>query len=104
MRILIAGASLTLPRPYRINEFNPEKDKELAVQYHETYGSLLQKELNRLYPNKYFEVINRGQRAFTIKHVVNQIFDHVYYFQPNIFILHVGTGTGLFYNNQPIQG
>lgn len=90
MRILIAGDSLTLPRPYRINEFNPENDKELAVHYHETYGSLLQKELNRLYPNKYFEVINRGQRAFTIKHVVNQIFDHVYYFQPNIFILHVG--------------
>lgn len=90
MRILITGDSLALPRPYFINDYNPAKDHELAVSYDQTYGSLLQKELSQLYPEKYIELINRGQRAFTIKHVENQIIDHTYFFEPDIIILHVG--------------
>ncbi|MET3697637.1 GDSL-like lipase/acylhydrolase family protein [Bacillus oleivorans] len=90
MRILIAGDSLTLPRPYRINSYDPHQESELAVKYSETYGSLIQRELCKLYPHKEIEVINRGQRGFTIKHILNQIHDHVYYFQPDVLILHVG--------------
>lgn len=88
LRVLIAGDSLALPRPYNIYTFDPEKDEELAVHVHDTYGYMVQKELSKIYPK--IDVINRAQRAHTIRDVYVQFFDHLFYFQPDIVILHTG--------------
>lgn len=88
MRVLITGDSLALPRPYNIRTFDPEKDEELGVHFHDTYGYLLQKELSKIYSKT--EVINRAQSAQCIGDVYEQLFGHLFYFQPDIIILHVG--------------
>jgi lysophospholipase L1-like esterase len=89
LRILIAGDSLGLPRPHRMNNYNP-KEKELAVHYENTYGYILEKKLRGAYPENNVHVINRSQRFLTIKNIFNQIVDHAYFFEPDVLILHVG--------------
>ncbi|TBL73012.1 SGNH/GDSL hydrolase family protein [Paenibacillus thalictri] len=90
MRILVAADSLSLPRPHRINNFNPVTENELAVHYHETYGSLIDRKLRQNNPELYIEVINRGQRSCTIKSVAEQFADHLFFFQPDVIVLQVG--------------
>lgn len=90
MLIVIAGDSLSLPRPHRIKEFDPLKERELAIHYTDTYGYQLRHELESLYPKMFIDVQNRSQRACTIKHVFQQFADHLYYFNPHVIVLHVG--------------
>ena len=90
VRILIAGDSLSLPRPHQIKNFDPKTDKDLAVHFHETYGYLLQKGLERHFPDKEVFIINRSRRAFTIKDIQKEFFDHLHYFEPDMIVLHVG--------------
>lgn len=90
MNILILGDSLALPRPYRINDFDPSTDKELAVHFNETYGFLLEKELRSLYPSTNTTVVNRAQRFSTIKNIREQFVDHLFFFEPDVIILQVG--------------
>ncbi|MEJ9230830.1 SGNH/GDSL hydrolase family protein [Peribacillus butanolivorans] len=88
IRVLITGDSLALPRPYNIRTFDPEKDEELGIHFHNTYGYLLQKELSKIYSKT--EIINRAQHGQCIGDVYVQLFGHLFYFQPDIIILHVG--------------
>lgn len=90
MRIIIVGDSLTLPRPKRINEFDYRITEPLAVEFDDTYGALLQRSLLETHSDIYPLVINRGQRAFTIKDVFNQSNDHLFFMDPDVVILHVG--------------
>lgn len=90
MIILIAGDSLGLPRPYKIKEFNPFENDELAVSYRETYGFLLNQHLIKGYSDLEPHVINRSQRFATIKDIYSEINDYIGIFRPDIFILQVG--------------
>jgi lysophospholipase L1-like esterase len=88
--IVLAGNSLSLPRPHRIKQFDPSEERELAIHYEETYSDLLEKGLRSLYPNRHVSVQNRSQRGYTIVDVLQQFDDHLYYFQPNLIIMHIG--------------
>ncbi|CAH1192864.1 hypothetical protein PAECIP111893_00347 [Paenibacillus plantiphilus] len=90
MHILISGDSLALPRPHNPKTYDYGTETELAVNFHDTYGSLLQFGLQKLYPNAPIQVTNRAQRASTIVHIFNNLQDHLFFFQPDVFILHVG--------------
>lgn len=90
MLIVLAGNSLSLPRPHRIKEFDASTDRELAIHYGETYASLLEQRLRTLHPDKYASIQNRSQRGYTIVDILQQFDDHLYYFQPNLIIMHVG--------------
>ncbi|KZE48552.1 hypothetical protein AV540_16640 [Brevibacillus parabrevis] len=90
MNILILGDSLALPRPHRINNFDPAVDKELAVHFNETYGYLLEKELRSNYPEANISVTNRAQRFSTIKDIHEQFANHLFFFQPDVIVLQVG--------------
>jgi lysophospholipase L1-like esterase len=90
VKILIAADSLSLPRPHRINEFNPKMDNEMAVHYEETYGYLLEQALSKKYPDQAVHVINRGQRFYTIKNIHQQVADHLFFFQPDVLVIQVG--------------
>ncbi|MCM3760895.1 GDSL-type esterase/lipase family protein [Alkalihalobacillus oceani] len=90
MRIVIIGNSLALPRPKRINQYDPKKKEELAVSFDDTYGFLVEKTIQAEYPDLHIRVINRAQRAYTIKHIAQTFADHLFYFEPNILILNVG--------------
>ena len=90
MRIIIVGDSLTLPRPKRIAEFDYRITEPLAVGFDDTYGALLQRSLLETHSDIHPLVINRGQRAFTIKDVFNQSNDHLFFMDPDVVILHVG--------------
>jgi len=90
MRILVAGDSLGLPRPHRINSYSPD-ETELAVSYENTYSSILNKELLDYYkmePN--IEVINRSRRFQTIKNVTEEFADHLFFYEPDVIIMQVG--------------
>lgn len=88
MNLLIAGDSLALPRPHRINNYHFEK--ELAVHFNETYGYLIQMELQKIVTDKMLTITNRSRRAATIKHIHQEIVNHIFYFNPDVLILHVG--------------
>jgi lysophospholipase L1-like esterase len=88
MNILISGDSLAMPRPNRINDYKFEK--ELAIHFQDTYGYLLQMEMQKYLANKNSMVINRAQRGATIKTIHQEIINHVFFFQPDILILQVG--------------
>ncbi|CAI8998291.1 GDSL-like Lipase/Acylhydrolase [Brevibacillus sp. IT-7CA2] len=90
MNILILGDSLALPRPHRINNFDPIQDKELAVHFNETYGFLLEKELRSQFTEMNFTVTNRAQRFSTIKNISEQFTDHLFFFQPDVIVMQVG--------------
>lgn len=90
MRILLTGDSLGLPRPYDVRNFDAKKEKELAVSFNDTYGYILHKELQKKFPHEDIYVINRCQRAYTIKEVKAYLFDHLYYFQADVLIMQVG--------------
>lgn len=58
MRVLFLGDSLGLPRPHRINNYNPD-EKELAVRYDETYSSIIGKDLLNYYDfSPFIEIVN----------------------------------------------
>lgn len=90
MRVLCLGDSLGLPRPHRINNYQPS-ETDLAVRYDQTYSSIIQKELlNLYYPEKYFEVINRSERFTTIKDIYEEFTDYLFFYEPNIITVQVG--------------
>jgi len=90
MRILVAGDSLGLPRPHRINNYSPD-EKELAVAYEETYSSILGRELLKYYNfDSHVEVINRSKRFYTIKDVNTEFADHLFFFEPDVIVMQVG--------------
>lgn len=90
MRILTIGDSLGLPRPHRMNSYSPN-EKELAVSYEQTYSSIIQKDLfQELGSKKYFEVINRSRRFCTLKDVIHEFFDYLFYYEPDVIILQIG--------------
>lgn len=90
MRILVAGDSLGLPRPHRINSYSPE-ETDLAVSYENTYSSIINKELLDYYKMEpYIEVINRSRRSQTIKNVAAEFTDHLFFYEPDVIIMQVG--------------
>ncbi|MFS0817748.1 SGNH/GDSL hydrolase family protein [Lysinibacillus sp. 1P01SD] len=90
MRILIAGDSLSLPRPHRINSFSFD-EKELAVGYEQTYPAIIIKDLLMTYKfNPYIELINKSKRGQTIAGVYSEFIDYLFFHEPEIIILHVG--------------
>lgn len=90
MRILIAGDSLALPRPHRINNYS-FLEIDLAVAYEQTYPALLTKELLTDFQfNPYIEVINKSKRGQTIVGVHTEFVDNLFFHQPEIIIMHVG--------------
>lgn len=90
MRILVAGDSLGLPRPHRINSYSPD-ETDLAVSYENTYSSILNKELLDYYKMEpYIEVINRSRRFQTIKNVTEEFGDHLFFYEPDVVIIQVG--------------
>jgi lysophospholipase L1-like esterase len=88
--IVLAGNSLSLPRPHRIKQFDPAEERELAIHYEETYSHLLENGLRAFYPDRLVSVQNRSQRGYTIVDILQQFDDHLYYFQPNLIIMHIG--------------
>lgn len=90
MRILVLGDSLGLPRPHRITNYSPS-EKELAVNYENTYSSLMQQYFFNEYKNeKYFEIINRSKRMCTIRDVSNEFNDYLFFYEPDIIVLQIG--------------
>lgn len=90
MRILVAGDSLGLPRPHRINNYSPE-ETELAVGYANTYSSIINRELINHYNMKPFiEMINRSRRAQTIIGVNQEFADYLFFYEPDVIIMQVG--------------
>lgn len=90
MRVLIAGDSLALPRPHRINDFS-FYEKELAVCYDQTYPAIITKNLLTTFEfNPYVEVINKSKRGQTIIGVYSEFIDNLFFHQPDIIIIHVG--------------
>lgn len=90
MRILVAGDSLGLPRPHRINNYSPN-EKELAVAYENTYSSIINRELlEHFNMNPLVEMINRSRRFQTIKNVFAEFTDHLFFYEPDVIIMHVG--------------
>ncbi|PAQ13669.1 hypothetical protein CD798_14810 [Bacillaceae bacterium SAOS 7] len=90
MRILVAGDSLGLPRPHRINNYNPS-EKELAVAYNETYSSIVNHELFQEFQGSPFiELINRSRRFQTIKGVCQEIWDFLFFYEVDVLVLQVG--------------
>jgi len=90
MRVLFLGDSLGLPRPHRINDYNPD-EKELAVTYDETYSSIIGKNLFNYFDFKpYIEIVNRSKRAYTIRDISKEFADHLYYFEPDLIVMQVG--------------
>lgn len=90
MRILIAGDSLGLPRPHRINNYS-FNEKSLAVSYEQTYASLLQHyflQKYKFYP--YIEVLNKSKRSQTMQGVYEELVDNLFFHEPDVFIIHVG--------------
>ncbi|MBW7473366.1 SGNH/GDSL hydrolase family protein [Paenibacillus oenotherae] len=90
MLLVLAGNSLSLPRPHQIKAFDPATERGLAISYTDTYGYLLNLALARQYPEYAVSVQNRSQRGYSILDVLHQIEDHLYYFQPDYLILHIG--------------
>lgn len=90
MRVLNLGDSLGLPRPENIKNYFPTSER-LAVSYEETYSSIISREINTLIDDLTpIEVINRSARSSTIKDISKDIFDHLFYFQPDIITMQVG--------------
>lgn len=89
MRVLIAGDSLGLPRPYRIGAYSPS-EQELALYYSETYPVLVEERLRAEGAGEVIQVINKCVRAQTIKGVYVESYDWLYYHQPDVFVLQVG--------------
>jgi lysophospholipase L1-like esterase len=90
MRILVAGDSLGLPRPHRINNYSPD-EKELAVPYENTYSSIINRELlEHFNMNPFVEIINRSRRSQTIENVLSEFSDHLFFYEPDVIIMHVG--------------
>lgn len=90
MRILVAGDSLGLPRPHRINNYSPE-ETELAVRYENTYSSIINRELMKhCNMNPFIEMINRSKRAQTIVGVNQEFVDHLFFYEPDVIIMQVG--------------
>jgi tetratricopeptide (TPR) repeat protein len=90
MRILVAGDSLGLPRPHRINNYSPN-EKELAVAYENTYSSIINRELLEHFKmNPFVEMINRSRRFQTSKNVFDEFTDHLFFYEPDVIIMHVG--------------
>jgi len=90
MRILVAGDSLGLPRPYRINDYSFD-ETELAVSYENTYSAIINKKLLELFQmDPFTEVINMSRRSQTLEGVYSEFVDNFFFHQPDIFILHVG--------------
>lgn len=90
MRILIAGDSLGLPRPHRINNYSPEEN-DLAIRYEDTYSSIINKKLMADFKmNPFVEMINRSRRAQTIIGVSQEFADHLYFYEPEVIIMQVG--------------
>ena len=90
MRVLVAGDSLGLPRPHRINSYSPD-ETDLAVSYEQTYSSIINRELLKYYKmNPYVEVINRSRRSQTIANVAEEFLDHLFFYEPDIIIMQVG--------------
>jgi len=83
--VMILGDSLSLPRPKDIRNFNPYIDRNLGVEFSETYPYLLQVSLDNYY------VVNRAVRASTIKIIYNRdLHDHIILTKPNVLVIHVG--------------
>lgn len=90
MRILVAGDSLGLPRPHRINSYSPE-EPELAVRYENTYSSIINQELTNYYNmDPFIEMINRSRRSQTIELVNQEFADHLFFYEPDVIIMQVG--------------
>ncbi|MFC4354693.1 SGNH/GDSL hydrolase family protein [Chryseomicrobium palamuruense] len=90
MRILIAGDSLALPRPHRINSYSPD-ETELAVTYGETYSSLLHVDLLKdLGDQTFVEIINRSRRSQTIQGIYQEFSDHLFFYEPDFIVVQVG--------------
>jgi len=90
MRILVAADSLGLPRPHRINNYSPN-ETDLAIYYENTYSSIINKELLNYYKmDPYIEVINRSRRFQTIKNVNDEFADHLFFYEPDVIMMHVG--------------
>jgi len=90
MRILVLGDSLGLPRPHRINAYSPS-EKELAVAYHQTYPSIIQKALiNEFIESNYFEVVNRSRRFCNLRDILREFSDFLYFYEPDIIVLQIG--------------
>lgn len=85
MRMVVVGDSLGLPRPHRMNNYNPN-ETELAVHYKHTYSSIIAKE----WKESSIEVINRSQRFYTIKDIYNQFADHLFFYEPDVIVLQAG--------------
>ncbi|MFJ3388331.1 SGNH/GDSL hydrolase family protein [Lysinibacillus sp. NPDC086135] len=90
MRILVAGDSLGLPRPHRINDYSLS-EYDLAVSYGDTYSSIINKELLTLFKmDPYIEIINKSKRSQTIAGVYSDFIDNLFFHQPDVIIIHVG--------------
>lgn len=90
MRILVAGDSLALPRPHKMNEYN-FNEYNLAVAYENTYSSILNKELLKEFMfSPFVEVINKSRRSQTIQNIANEFIDLLFFHQPDVIVLQVG--------------
>ncbi|WP_342600375.1 SGNH/GDSL hydrolase family protein [Psychrobacillus sp. FSL H8-0483] len=90
MRILVAGDSLGLPRPNRINNYSPD-ETELAVAYENTYSSIVNKNLLEHFKmDPFIEMINRSRRFQTMKNVYEEFTDHLFFYEPDVIIIQVG--------------
>jgi lysophospholipase L1-like esterase len=84
--LVILGDSLALPRPERFQTYNPNESLELAVEFQDTYGYLLQMALK-----DEFYIINRAARSTTIKIIYDRDkLDHIFLLKPDVIVLHVG--------------
>ena len=82
MRILVAGDSLGLPRPHRINDYSLS-EYNLAVSYGDTYSSIINKELLTLFKmDPYIEIINKSKRSQTIAGVYSDFIDNLFFISP----------------------
>lgn len=90
MRIIVAGDSLGLPRPHRINNYSVN-EYDLAVSYNETYPSIINKELLTYFKmNPFIEVINKSKRSQTIAGIYSEFIDILFFHQPDIIVLQIG--------------
>ncbi len=65
-------------------------NRTMAVAWDQTYGRVVRSLLLELDPGLEVEIVNRARRFFSIREVLAEATDHLYFFEPDVVILHVG--------------
>lgn len=65
-------------------------DASLTVRYEETYPHLAEMRLREQYPEEHVHMVLRSQRGWTIVNVVNDFFEHLHFFEPDVIVVQAG--------------